>query len=45
MTTCFGKNVNQCVCASLPFGFKGGIRNLIVLVHEHCNCFYLHRTQ
>ena len=29
----------QCVCASFPFGFEGGMWNLIVLVLGHCLSF------
>ena len=29
-----------CVCASLPFGFKGGTWELIVLVPDRCLSFY-----
>ena len=31
--------VSMCVCASFPFGFEGGMWNLIVLVLGHCLCF------
>ena len=29
-----------CVCASFPFGFEGGMWDLIVLVPDHCLSFY-----
>ena len=29
----------QCVFASLPFGFQGGMRDLIVIVPDHCLSF------
>ena len=29
-------NVYRFVCASFPFGFDGGMWDLIVLVHDHC---------
>ena len=44
MTACFEKirltmltfvTVNQFVCTSFPFGFGGGMRDLIVLVPDH----------
>ena len=37
-------NVYQfvCVCASFPFGFEGGVWDLIVVVPDHCLSFYFH---
>ena len=29
-----------CVCASFPFGFEGGMRDLIVLVLDRCQSFF-----
>ena len=47
MTTCLGKSCSfglLCVSFvnvySFPFGFDGGIRDLIVLVADHCLSFY-----
>ena len=52
MTTCLQKscsfsllrvafvNVYECVRASFPFGFHGGIRDLIVLIPDHCLSIY-----
>ena len=36
-------NVHEflCVCASFPFGFEGGMWNLIVLIPDHCLSIYL----
>ena len=34
-------NVYQfCVCPSFPFGFKGGMWDMIVLVPDHCLSIY-----
>ena len=38
-------NVYQCVCVSFSFGFRGWMRNLIVLVPDCCLCFYLEGTE
>ena len=32
----FCKRYEFCVCASFPFGFEGGMWNLIVLIPDHC---------
>ena len=52
MTTCLGKswsfsllyaslvNVYQFVLVSFPFGFEGGMWDLIELVPDHCLSFY-----
>ena len=29
-----------CVCASFPFGFEGGMWDLIVLIPDHCLSIY-----
>ena len=36
-------NVYQflCVCLSFPFGFEGGVWDLIVLIPDHCRSIYL----
>ena len=39
-TTCLSCPFINCVCASLPFGFAGGMWGLIVLVPDHCLSFY-----
>ena len=47
MTTCFGKSclfhsaclawaLSICECASFPFGFEGGMGDLIVFVPDYC---------
>ena len=36
----FFVNVYQFVVASFPFGFEDGIRDFIVLAHDHCPSFY-----
>ena len=33
--------LSVCVCASFPFGFEGGIWDLIVLILDHCLSIYL----
>ena len=52
MTTCFGKSysfdlpcvscehLSICMCASFPFGFDGGMWDLIVIVSDHCISFH-----
>ena len=34
-----------CVCASFPFGFEGGMLDLIVLIPDHCLSFYIATLQ
>ena len=49
MTTCLRKScsfvsfVNECICecTSFPFGFEGGVWDLVVLFPDHCPSFYL----
>ena len=40
MNTYLGKSCSlgllTCVCSSFPFGFEGGMLDLIVLVPDHC---------
>ena len=31
-----------CVCASFPFGYEGGMWDLILLIPDYCLCLYLH---
>ena len=48
MTTCLGKTCSFCLpcmsfensCYAFPFGFEGGIQNLIVLIPDHCLTFF-----
>ena len=37
----FREHLSVCECASLCFGFEGGIWDLIVLVPDHCLASYL----
>ena len=32
--------INFCVSSSFRFGFEGGIRDVIVLIPDHCLSFY-----
>ena len=34
-----------CVCASFPFGFEGGMCDLIALVPNHCLSYYFFRQK
>ena len=36
----FRKRLSFCVCASFPFGFQGGVWNLVVLIPDHCLSIY-----
>ena len=36
----FIEKVYLFVCASFPFSFEGGIWDLIVLVPNHCLCYF-----
>ena len=36
----FRERISTWVCASFPFGFNGGMWNLIVLVPDYCLSFY-----
>ena len=52
MTTCLGNScsfsllcvsfVNVSVCAPFPFGFEGGMWDLIVVVPDQCLSFFCH---
>ena len=35
----FSERLTICVCASFPFGFGGGMWDLIVVVPDHCLSF------
>ena len=36
----FRERLSICVFASFPFGFGGGVWDLVVLVPDHCLSFY-----
>ena len=40
MATCLGKSVHSVYCSSFPFGFEGGICDLVVLIPDHCLSIY-----
>ena len=40
MTTCFRTPIDLCVCPSFPFGFEDGMRDVIVLIPDHCLSVY-----
>ena len=37
----FLERLSICMYASFPFGFEGGVWDLIVIVPDHCFSFYL----
>ena len=41
MTTCLGKSYSFVLCVSFfPFGFEGGMWDVIVLIPDHCLSIY-----
>ena len=41
LTMCvFCERLSKCVCAFFSFSFEDGMWDLIVLVLDHCLCFY-----